>query len=316
MAKPSITNIRPPVEPGGVAEFDLNDLENDEFFALNGTDEFAALLARLNLTGHGVTLEDLSEYDYAFFGSNGSDNVRAGTDMSGVIATGNGSDEIHGDVAANVIFAGNGKDTVLGGEGNDIITGENGVDKLCGNDGDDKVCGGNGKDTLHGGDGDDTLRGGNGGDQLVGGAGEDRLIGENGGDEFQWNQITDFGDTLTDFTAGSDKLVFDVQAADEGTEELEISIGNDDTVVDDGEVVINSEGTIATADIQAEIDANDNDTGTLFAFLDSDEGHAVVYYDANPSDPDDDDAVLVAHLENITTLDEFAGLSASDFVFA
>jgi Ca2+-binding RTX toxin-like protein len=329
MAKPSVTNIRPPVEPGGIAEFDLNDLDHDEFFALNGSDEFDALLARLNLSGHGVTLEDLQEYDYAFFGSNGSDSVRAATDDTGIIATGNGSDEVHGDNADNVIFAGNGRDTVRGGTGNDIITGENGTDKLCGNEGDDKICGGNGKDTLHGGDGDDTLRGGNGGDQLVGGAGADKLIGELGGDEFQWNLITDFGDEVTDFTAGSDKLVFDVEAADDETDELEISIGNDDEVVDnfvsgddddinvaDVEVAVKTDADVATGDIQVTIDGYDNiTTGALFVFLDEDLGHAVIYYDGDPSDTADDDAALVAELTNITTLEQLEALQASDFIF-
>ena len=321
MAKPSITHIRPPVNPDGIAEFDLNTLPNDEFFALSGTAEFDALLAQLNLTGHGVTLEDLGEYDYAFFGSNGADKVIAATDMSGVIATGNGGDEIHGDTADNVIFAGNGKDTVRGGEGNDIISGENSVDKLCGNGGDDKICGGNGKDTLHGGDGNDSLRGGNGGDVLVGGAGEDRLMGELGGDEFQWNQTTDFGDEVADFTAGADQLVFDVGA------DPEISIGNDDGVVDnfvagddtainvaDTEVAVKTDAGVATADIEGTIDGYDEiTTGALFAFLDSDKGHAVLYYDADPSTAGD--AALVADLTNITTLDQLAELSGADFMF-
>jgi Ca2+-binding RTX toxin-like protein len=322
MAKPSITHIRPPVNPGGVAEFDLNTLPSDDFYALSGTDTFDGLVAQLNLGGSCLTVEDLAEYDYVFFGSNGMDLVTGDADASGVIATGNQGDEVQGGTLDDVIFAGNGMDTVRGGAGGDIIFGENSVDKLCGNDGDDKAVGGNGKDTIHGGAGNDTLRGSNGGDLLVGGDGEDSLTGGLGGDQFQFGQTTHFGDTITDFTAGSDTLVFDV-----GAEGPEISIGNDDTVVDnfvagddaainvaDTEVAVKTDVDVATADIQTTIDGYDAiETGALFAFLDSDEGHAVLYYDADPSTAGD--AVLVAHLDNITTLDQLAALSASDFVF-
>jgi Ca2+-binding RTX toxin-like protein len=319
VGRPVIPNIRPGDPDGN--EWNLTLDFEDDFFAVNADDPDAydALIAMLNLEGTGL---DLSDYGYVFLGTNKDDTItgvddgeEVEGDISGVIASGNGSDDVTAGSGDHVIFAGNGRDSVSGGAGNDVIFGENGKDVLAGNGGDDEIHGGKGKDTLNGGAGDDTLTGNNGKDVLRGGEGADELSGGRGGDEFHWNTLADFGDVVTDFAAGEDKLVFDVEAADEETEELEITIGNDDTVVDDGEVVINSDDTIATADIQAEIDANANDTGTLFGFLDSDLGHAVIYYDGNPSDPDDDDAVLVAELTNITTLEQLGELSDSDFMF-
>lgn len=320
MAKPSITNIRPGDPDGNV--WNLNDLANDQFFALSGTGAFDDLIEKLNLDGTGLTADDLGEYDYAFFGTNGSDTVTGVIDLSGIIATGNGQDDITSGALDHVIFAGNGTDTVSGGGGDDILFGENGKDLVSGNAGNDEVNGGKGTDTLNGGDGDDTLNGGNGVDVLTGGEGEDVLTGNNGGDEFRWNQTADFGDTVTDFTAGSDKLVFDV-----GDEDSQISVGNNDTTVDnyqegddtainvaDTEVGVKTDAALATINIQGVIDGYDNiTTGALFAFLDSTEGHAVLYYDADPSA--DGGAMLVANLTNITTLDQLAGVSAGDFVF-
>jgi Ca2+-binding RTX toxin-like protein len=319
MSRPVISNIRPGDPDGN--EWNLTLDFEDDFFAVNADDPdaYAELIGMLNLEDTGL---DLSDYGYVFLGTNKQDTITGVDDgeevegnISGVIASGNGSDDVTAGPGDHVIFAGNGMDSVSGGGGNDIIFGDNGKDQLAGNDGDDEVHGGKGKDAVNGGAGDDVLTGNNGKDVLNGGEDSDTMSGGRGGDEFHWNTLADFGDVITDFTAGGDKLVFDVEAADDETEELEISIGNDDDIVDDGEIVIKTDDTIATADIQADIDANDNDTGTLFVYLDSDLGHAVVYYDGNPSDPDDDDALLVTELTNITTLEQLEAVTTSDFMF-
>jgi Ca2+-binding RTX toxin-like protein len=310
MARPVISNIRRGDPDGN--EWNLTLDFEDDFFAVNADDPdgYDALIAEL------TTGLDLSEYGYVFLATNKADTItgvddgEVEGDISGVIASGNGSDDITAGPGDHVIFAGNGIDMVSGGAGDDIILGENGRDVIDGQDGNDEIRGGTGKDKLKGGLGDDTLSGHNGPDCLNGGEGADELTGGNGPDKFLWQATADFGDVVTDFTAGSDTLKFNV-----GADDPQISIGNDDEVVDDGEVVIMTDDTIATVNIQAEIDANDNDTGTLFAFLDSTLGHAVLYYDANPSDPDDDDAVLVAEFTNITTLEELEAMTASDFVF-
>ena len=326
---PSITRIRRGDADGN--EWDLNALANDAFFSLNDdTSAFDSLIAKLNLKGTGLTVEDLDAYGYAFLGTNKADTVIGLADATGVIATGNGSDDITSGALDHVIFAGNGHDTASGGGGNDIIFGENGKDSLLGNTGNDELHGGNGKDALDGGVGDDSIGGGNGGDALTGGLGDDSLVGGNGDDEltggegtdelsggndadqFHFHTTAEFGDTITDFQATEDQLVLHV-----GAEAPDISIGNDDLIVDEGEVVIKTDALVATGDIQAEIDLTVNTTGTLFVFLedqtDPDPDQAVVYYDADPSTAGD--AVLVATLTNITTLEQLEAMSASDFMF-
>ena len=84
----------------------------------------------------------------------------------------------------------------------------------------DIVVGGKGADTIEGGGGNDVLRGGGGVDTLSGGA---------GGDIFAWVELyaSSAADTITDFTAGSDKLQFNrVQLGLDEGELPEITLGS------------------------------------------------------------------------------------------
>jgi Ca2+-binding RTX toxin-like protein len=56
---------------------------------------------------------------------------------------------------------------------------------------------------ITGNDGDNTLNGAAGNDTLTGGDGIDRLTGGTGRDVFDYNLLTDVGDTITDFTKGA-----------------------------------------------------------------------------------------------------------------
>lgn len=90
----------------------------------------------------------------------------------------------------------NGNNTFNGRVGKDTLSGGNGDDVLNGNAGGDILNGDNGNDTLDGGAGDDLLNGGNGADVLSGGTGKDTFVlAKNAG-----------GDTITDFTDGSDLI--------------------------------------------------------------------------------------------------------------
>ena len=87
------------------------------------------------------------------------------------------------------------------------------VEVLLGSILDDNFAGSNRADTFFGMDGDDVLSGRAGSDRLVGGSGSDLLIGGAGADVFDF---TDYqsdnwrGDTISDFTRGQDKLLFDL----------------------------------------------------------------------------------------------------------
>jgi serralysin len=99
------------------------------------------------------------------------------------IEGGNGNNLLKGNGNANVINGGDLVDDIYGRGGNDV---------LFGNAGDDKLFGQNGNDTLFGGQGKDLLSGGKGVDQFLFGAATDSQVGTE--------------DTITDFTAGVDKL--------------------------------------------------------------------------------------------------------------
>jgi hypothetical protein len=61
--------------------------------------------------------------------------------------------------------------------------------------------------TINGLADDDVITGTSGADTIDGGAGEDTITGGEGADTFNFNIATDSGDTITDFTTGSDKFI-------------------------------------------------------------------------------------------------------------
>jgi Ca2+-binding RTX toxin-like protein len=216
----SITNIRPPSQTinwsHGATFWDLNNAADrlDPLYAENTHiegDPFDHLTDRINLAGSRLNQDGSdpltnidANYDYVFLGSNGGrlETVIGRTDLGGIIATGNGRDDITGGDHNDLIFAGNGNDTAQGGGGDDILFGENGNDTLAGDLGNDTLSGGNGKDTLSGGDGNDVLHGDGGNDSLEGGDGNDTLFGDVGRDVLTGG--TDEGTTGVDGSGAFD----------------------------------------------------------------------------------------------------------------
>ncbi len=150
-----------------------------------------------------------------------------------------GDNTLRGGARAETILAGDGNDTVYGGGGDDIIAGDGGIsyswgwnpsgrfdDTLHGDGGNDTLYGGWGNDTLYGGAGNDTLYGSYGNDKLYGGDGNDTLHGEWGDDTltggsgrdrfvfgvsdkyYKYDEYKFGNDRITDFEAGTDKVVF------------------------------------------------------------------------------------------------------------
>ncbi|MBI3057537.1 MAG: type I secretion C-terminal target domain-containing protein [Betaproteobacteria bacterium] len=64
---------------------------------------------------------------------------------------------------------------------------------------------------MSGGDGDDHIDGRGGNDVLVGGQGNDTLTGGTGSDRFDYNNINEGTDTITDFTRGAGGDVLDIK---------------------------------------------------------------------------------------------------------
>lgn len=172
MAKPSVTNIKPPSKTAvwvpPKTTWDLNDgadiISAGNSFAAEGSAQYDTLTDSINEPGPEAVNFGYEDYDYVFFGVNGGENetVRAMDSKAGVIVTGNGKDVITGerwvlnsDVTGKtvvyqtpadadlanytyksagemLVFAGNGSDYVHGGAANDILFGENGPDTLNG----------------------------------------------------------------------------------------------------------------------------------------------------------------------------------------
>lgn len=149
--------------------------------------------------------------------------------------------------AADRLAGGAGSDLIRGLGGADDLSGGGGRDMLDGGAGADTLAGGGGDDVLLGGDGKDSLSGGAGADMLMGGAGADTLTGGAGADTFFFVKDDAGGgaDRITDFELGTDRLVFDFDAA----KGLAYTIGKD-------EVTISLKGT-TTKVVVLEIDRID-----------------------------------------------------------
>ena len=92
----------------------------------------------------------------------------------------------------------------------DSVKAFGGNDTVNGNGGNDRIWGGAGRDQLNGGLGNDKLYGEAGNDKLSGGVGLDTLVGGGGNDQFIFTISGPTNKkTITDFTSGADKLVFD-----------------------------------------------------------------------------------------------------------
>ena len=184
--------------------------------------------------GAGDDVVDLTSLTYAYgsitvTGGSGDDVIwtNAGDDT---LSGGSGDDWLSGGAGDDVLFGGGGKDLLIGGAGDDALYGQGGDDELYGLSGEDVLYGGGGRDILHGGEGEDSLFGGGGTDVLHGGAGEDMLSGGGGADTlhggegedvlfggggrdtFTYSDVSELGDTITDFKSGKDVLEFEGNA--------------------------------------------------------------------------------------------------------
>lgn len=88
---------------------------------------------------------------------------------------------------------------LMGSEFNDVLGGSSDANRLNGR---------GGKDFVAGFAGGDQLLGGKGADTLLGGAGADTLEGNGGADAFCFLSVSEGGDSISAFIAGTDTLVF------------------------------------------------------------------------------------------------------------
>ena len=105
------------------------------------------------------------------------------------------------------------------------------IETFIGSDKDDFMFGSAGVNTFYGSEGDDVLDGRAGNDLLVGGEGSDTMTGGEGKDVFdlsdQGDGVAWFGDIITDFTQGQDKIQVSLEFLGiESAPELDLVVGN------------------------------------------------------------------------------------------
>ena len=164
--------------------------------------------------------------DVAYADADGLEQTETLPDVEHLIGSSH-NDILAGDRRDNVIDGGAGDDTLYGGPGG----------------GDDEMTGGTGNDRLFGGQGADTLDGGPGDDTLAGGPGTDVFVFDPG----------DGVDTVTDFSAGTDKLnltAFDIDSVNDIT----MTTGDDGVTIDLSDI---GGGSILLADLTDIPDAGD-----------------------------------------------------------
>ena len=186
-----------------------------------------------------------------------------------IVGTRGGDDTLTGDANANVLIGSGGTDTLNGGDGNDTLYGDWATDDTSGTTyglryydvsnssywGDDILNGGAGDDILIGNAGDDTLDGGAGADTLTGGDGNNTFViasssGGAGASE---------GDTITDFTDGTDSIGFDTSLTFGG---LTIEASGSDTVIKNGSNYLATISGVAVSNVTA-IDFQSTSTSAL-----------------------------------------------------
>lgn len=143
------------------------------------------------------TLQGGAGNDLYYVSSTGDTLVEAGGDGYDTVITDLGSYTLSGSIEA-LVYNGQGTFRGTGSNANDVIAGGANNDELRGLDGDDTLSGLAGMDYLFGGIGNDQINGGAGNDQLEGSAGADLFV------------FADAGvDTITDFAAGTDRMLLD-----------------------------------------------------------------------------------------------------------
>ncbi len=157
----------------------------------------------------------------------GGDDTIHGDDGNDVIYAGDGNDTVYGDAGNDTVHCGMGNDTMFGGDGTDTLSFEFsdldvnvdlaitapqvGIDeggRTITIDGFEHLTGSAYSDDLFGNAENNQITGLGGADKLFGRAGADSLTGGAGNDLFIYKTQSEFGDTVTDFTTGTDKFAF------------------------------------------------------------------------------------------------------------
>lgn len=138
------------------------------------------------------------------FALDGNDTV-SGIDGDDFVNLGDGEDLASATGGDNTLIGGDGNDTLGSYMGSDLLRGGTGADTIDALGGDNTIDGGTGADSITTGDGADVITGGSGQDTISAGGGDDVIYGD-GSDagasagtlsSFEFNVISETGDTGT-----------------------------------------------------------------------------------------------------------------------
>lgn len=302
------------------------DNEIRDLFYLSGT---GTLLIKVD-ADHETRVNGLTNFGspdlvIAIEGTRGADTITSGT--SATVHGGGGSDTIQ---SFGTVFGDGGDDRLIfsgyGGAATKLIDGGDGSDTLVANDyvlgplrldqadqslNDNTLvrnienvdytkafsaldCVGSASaNTLIGSSENDSISGGDGDDTIVGGSGNDRVTGGAGVDRFVWTGRSGT-DTITDFTAGQDTLVFARKDA-QGATVYDFAGAKFDTMVvadsnsanlRDADLVIDTAGKLNSLNDVASF-LRGNATGSIgegiFIVGTNDADHSVLYYVSDAS---------------------------------
>jgi hypothetical protein len=277
-------------------------------------------------------------------GGAGADSL-TGARGEDTLEGGAGADMLSGLVGDDLLSGGAGTDMLLGGTGFDVLRGGAGADTLLGGTEGDNLQGGAGNDILYGdagpsaGRGDlaaDRLNGGAGDDQLWLGEGNDAATGGAGADIFGFR----FADpqtplaagtgaafaTITDFSAATDTLLFDVPGL--GTDAAGANVAPGSGGVAGGAAESFFSGAAAASNGERVMVLTDQGFATGALAVQAAQGEAagdfVLYFNTTVGVGSllavtaPDAATSIARFTDIASLEDFqaAGFGAGDFIFA
>ena len=214
----------------------------DELFFVANNGQVRGELFKLTFDGDGDVDNDgtITQPLKPIAGTSGDDNL-TGTDANDEISSQGGNDGITGGLGNDLLKGQSGNDVLDGGAGTDTLNGGAGVDtvvyqfdpagvtvdlnagaatdgygdsdslnnleNVIGSDFADNLTGNSSDNSLAGRSGDDSILGGDGADLITGSDGADTLGGGAGNDRFIYLNANEGGDTISDFSVGSDRIL-------------------------------------------------------------------------------------------------------------
>ena len=191
---------------------------------------------------------------------------------------------------ATQLYGNSGNNGITGYTLDETMDGGAGADSIWAGDGDDSITGGQGNDELYAEDGDDFVDGSFGDDIVWGGDGLDTLVGGTGADVFLFVAASDFAGTLGTVI----EQISDFSTADGD----QINLNGLGIAVFDGTTGLSGTGTASVAEDSALVVVGGVNTYRHTLLLDVDGDGASDYM-----------------IDLGTDLNQFIGLSSSDFIF-